>query len=403
MARRLFRAIVAPLAALPGLCAGALDDIGNTGPWAELRPRWNHIEESDRPETTSGGTVRLTAGWRWDLRGRLGLTLEAIHTGHFGRKRFNDDPASFATSPYPLLPDPRHTGVNRAYVTWRGIDDLEVTLGRQRVTLDSERWVSDNDFRQIPQLFDGVSVVHTGFERVALTAGHYRRIRSTSGEVEDAVLTLLHAAWNPAAGHSVSAFGVFHDQAQTPHFTGFADNSYRAMGVRAQGVAARWGSLDLTYVAELARQRPHAGGSHLIDARYWRAGAGLANGSWTLRFDQEVRASNAGLYGLQMPLTDFYSYNGWTLHYFTVPREGLRDRWATARWGSGAVTLYGEVHRFRSDFGGLDLGGEVDVGVTWEIVPRTLVRLQHARYDPGSGRPDPEIRKTWLTLTYAFR
>jgi hypothetical protein len=30
------------------------------------------------------------------------------------------------------------------------------------------------------------------------------------------------------------------------------------------------------------------------------------------------------------------------------------------------------------------------------------MRLQHARYDPGAGTPDPGIRKTWLTLTYTY-
>ena len=66
-------------------------------------------------------------------------------------------------------------------------------------------------------------------------------------------------------------------------------------------------------------------------------------------------------------------------------------------------TLYAEAHRFRSDFGALDFGEEVDASVAWQILPNMNLRLQHARYDPGSGRfTDPEIRKTWLTLTVTF-
>jgi hypothetical protein len=398
--------IVSSLAAVPARSA-AVPDLPGESPFpgrfeAEVRPRYNHIEESDRPLVTEGGTLRAVAAWHSAPWHGLRLTLEGIHAAHFGPERFNDDPARFATSPYPLLPDPRHTGWNRAHVDYSPIEGVRIRAGRQRLRLDNQRWISDNDFRQVPQLFDGVTVAHDLPANARVTAGHYTRIRDTSGDAQDVKLTVLNAAWNPAPGHAVAAYGYFHDQPKTANFTGFADNSYRAIGVRAEGTAWRWGRFDVPYVAELAVQRPHGGGDRRIRAKYWRVGAGLATGAWTVRMDHETRGSNAGQYGMQMPLTDFYGFNGWTLHFFTVPPEGLRDRWATLRYAVGPLTLYVEGHRFRSDFGALDLGREADVGVTWEAGPGTHLRLQHARYDPGSGRDAPEIRKTWLTLTWTY-
>ena len=55
-----------------------------------------------------------------------------------------------------------------------------------------------------------------------------------------------------------------------------------------------------------------------------------------------------------------------------------------------------------SDFARLDLGRELDLGITWEALPSLTARLQHARYDAGGGRADPDVRKTWLTLHYAY-
>jgi hypothetical protein len=390
--------IVASLGALPtfpmaqGLAAGQ--------PWMELRPRWNHIEEGDKPATASGGTVRALAGWRWAPVEGVRVAVEGIYAGHWGRDDFNDNPADIPVSPYPLLPDPRHAGVNRAYVEINALDGFMARLGRQRVAMDNQRWVSDNDFRQIPQLFDGATLEYTGLASARLTAGYYAQLRSTSGETDDIRLTVLNAAWNPVPGHALAAFAYFHDQPGTAPFTGFSDESYRVYGVRAEGVIARWGEIEAPYVVELARQRPYADGDARIDARYWRLGAGFASARWTLRGDYEVRGSNGGVYGLQIPLTDFYGFNGWTLKWFTAPREGLRDGWLTGRWSLGAFTLYGELHRFKSDFGSLDFGREADLGATWEIRPNAVLRLQHARYDSGSGRSYPDIRKTWLTLTY---
>ena len=368
----------------------------------ELRPRYNRIEESNYPETTRGGTLRATAGWRSAPYHGLRFVIEAIHADHLGRKSFNDDPAILATSPFPLLPDPRYTGVNQAHVEYAWPGDLRLRLGRQIVRVDNQRWVSDNDFRQVPQVFDGVSLAYTGLENTELAAQHYWRVRTTSGVTNSLRLSILRAAWNPLPGHSLSAYGYFHDQAQNGAFTGFADNSYRVVGVKADGAVRALDSIDLPYVAEYAQQRPYADGDARVNANYWRLGAGVANAQWTARVDQEVKESNKGMYGLQMPLTDFYAFNGWTLHFFNTPRTGLRGRWITLRYALGPVTLYGEAHRFRSDYGSIDLGRENDIGVTYLFNESLVARLQHARYDPGAGRPEFAIRKTWLTLSLAY-
>jgi hypothetical protein len=366
----------------------------------ELRPRYNHITESNRPLTTEGGTVRAAAGWRSAPYRGLRFTLEAIHANHWGPKRFDDE--FIPGGPYPLLPDPRYTGVNQAHVEYTGLEGMRLRAGRQVVRIDNQRWVSDNDFRQTPQLFDGILAAYDGFENTELTAAHFWRLRSTSGETEHLKLSILRAAWNPLPGHSLSAFGYFHDQASNGASTGFADNSYRVIGAKADGAVRVSGSVDLPYIVEYAQQRPYADGDSRVRANYWRAGAGLASASWTVRFDQEVKGSNEGRYGLQMPLTDFYAFNGWTLHFFNTPRTGLRDRWLTLRYAIGPVTLYGEAHRFRSDYGSIDLGRENDMGITYLFNEHLVARLQYARYDHGPGTPDPDIRKTWLTVSITY-
>ena len=92
--------IVTPLVALPALCLAATGDIGNTPFWVELRPRYNHIEESNRAEITEGGTLRLLAGWRSAPWNGLRFTAEGIVAAHWGPNRFNDGGEPFATSRY---------------------------------------------------------------------------------------------------------------------------------------------------------------------------------------------------------------------------------------------------------------------------------------------------------------
>jgi hypothetical protein len=372
-------------------------------PILELRPRYNRIDESAKPLRTEGFTYRAIAGWRSAPWHGWRLTAEAINTDHIGPKRFNDDGAQFATSPYPLLPDPRYTGANQLYVEYAKPDAFRARVGRQRVGMDNHRWISDNDFRQIPQLFDGVELATTALANMEFSAGHFRRVRTTSGVVNRLELTLFHAAYNPLPGHALAAYGYFHDQPVNGAFTGFANSSYRVAGARAEG-AFHAGGVDFPYMLEAAKQRPFAGGDARIDARYWRAGGGVAWRDLTLRYDEELKSSNNGRYGLQMPLTDFYAFNGWTLHFFNTPFQGLRDRWLTLRAGylPANLVFYAEAHRFRSDFRDLDFGRETDVGLSWSFRGGTLIRLQHGRYEPGSGQVAPRIHKTWITLTYTF-
>ncbi len=364
----------------------------------ELRPRLNRIEESDKPELAEGGTVRATVGWQTAPWHGLRLTMELLHTDHFGRKRFNDQVSQIPTSPYPLLPDPTYTGANRLHADYAGIEGLRLRLGRQLVRLDNQRFVSDNDFRQIPTLFDGVAARYDGFENVSLFAARFGRVRNSRGETNALKLTLFNAAWNPAPGHGVAAYAYFHDQPRTANSTGYADNSHRVAGVRAEGGVRAFAGFDAQYLAEFAQQKPHAGGAAAIDARYWRLGGGLASDALSVRYDHEVRGSNAGRYGLQTPLTDLYAFNGWALRFTTTPREGLRDRWVTLRWALPRATLFAEHHRFDSDFGNLDFGRETDAGITVPVFDGAVLRLQHARYRSTQVRVD----KTWLTLTYTY-
>ena len=163
------------------------------------------------------------------------------------------------------------------------------------------------------------------------------------------------------------------------------------------------------YYAGVAQQNRIGNGDRRIDANYRRIGMGIQTaGSATFgtrgaRFDQEVKGSNNGIYGFQTPLTDFYAFNGWALQYTSTPAQGLRDTWLTARGQMQKLGLFTEYHRFRSDFGGLALGREIDVSATYPITRALVAKLQHAQFRAGSGASTKnDVDKTWFTLTYKY-
>ncbi len=393
--------------------ASLIDAALQTGRFtAQVRLRYAEIRESNLTGRTKSWTVRTTGGWEMRLAQDLRMNLEGIHTDHFGPKTYNDDVGAIGTSEYPLIPDPRNSDLNQAYLDWTGLPSTRVRAGKQLVRLGNQRFISDNDFRQTPTVFNGVLVTNNTLANTQATFGDFRRMRNALGMQAELRLTLFEAAHNPAPGHSVSGYGYYLDQPQDASFTGFANNSHRVLGVRAEGTvaagdgadAAGWRrGLGFPYVADFAQQQAYAGGDSRIDARYWRLGAGVATANAGLRVDREVKGSNHGSYGLQTPLTDLYALNGWALQFTTTPPQGLEDTWATVRCEAGAFTFYGEAHRFRSAFGGLDYGRETDLSAVWTLRGDFFARIQHARFRPEAGMArGQEVDKTWVTFNYSY-
>jgi hypothetical protein len=386
----------------PGSVAAAAGQADPLALRMELRLRYTNIDQSDKPLNVDVTTVRAVAGFSYAFAPNLRLTAELIHTDFIGPKRF-DDGSSFG-SPYPFLPDPRYTGLNTATLTWQPTESLEIKAGRQAVKLGNERHVSNDSFRNIPQLFDGVMVNWSPMQGAMLNAGHFVNMRSRFGPLQRANLSVFEFAMNPMENVSTTAYAIRHNPdavASNAFLYGIPDVSNVTFGGTAD---ANWnvGGVRLDLKAELAKQRAISTGSPLIAANYYRVGAGAGLNGWVVRADHENRASNQGKYGFQTILTDLYAYNGNALVFFANPKEGLRDSWATLRWEGGPWSMLHEYHWFRSDALARSLGRELDLNFTYHWSERGYARAQWAHYRHGE-KPQPDIDKVWITLGYAIK
>ncbi len=396
--------------AMPPLALKLSDAIANGHLLLEIRPRHARITETAKREKTDVWTMRTSLGWQTAPIHDVRVTAEYLHVGFLGASgNVNADPARIFSSAYPLLPDPPHSGVNQLFADYSGIPSTRVKLGRQILRIDDERFISDVDFRQTPQVFDGVTVVSTALPETSIQLGEYRRVRTVLGALNPLRLHVLHAAWNPLPDHTLAGYGYWHDQAATGAQTGFANNAQRIVGAHAEGGVALSDAWRGMYYLAYARQNRIGSGDYRIDAAYRRIGLGVQTagaspwGTWGARIDQEVKGSNGGVYGFQTPLTDFYAFNGWALQYTSTPRVGLIDTWFTARGQVQKLNLFAEIHRFRSDFGGLALGREFDVSVAYPITREAIIKLQYAEFRAGGGASAKnDVDKTWLTLTYKY-
>ena len=372
-------------------------------PTIYLRPRYEHVEQDNKPLNADAYTMRTLLGYRTGTWQGLSGYFEGINVGHLGEQNYNDV-STVTTSRYPTVADPDATDINQFYADYTGIPDTLVRAGRQLIKLDNVRFIGNVDFRQMMQVFNAVSLENTSLPNTRIYGGYLMRQRTTAATQRDINAPLFNVRYTWKPGNVLVGYAYLQDQANTGQATGFADNSNKIFGVRADGgypVNELWKVL---YTAEYATQDAYSGGDPRIDASYYHVAIGAQRGDVFVRIEEERLSSNHGLYAFQTPLGTNHLFQGWADLFLTTPAQGIRDAYVTAGGKVSKVALYGEYHRFRSDVGNIDFGHEIDIGVTYPIRPSLIAKFEYADFSAADvvTPAKPDTRKIWLTLIYQY-
>jgi hypothetical protein len=276
-----------------------------------------------------------------------------------------------------------------------------VTLGRQRITLDNQRFVGNVGWRQNEQTFDAVRG-QARLGPVSLDATYSISQRTVFGsdspnEHFDGDLVLLSAGVK-LAPVEVKAFAYLIDYDTRLAF------SSQTYGVLATGSFDIPGLGKLTAQASHARQSDYGGNPVAYDAEYWHAQLGLGVAGFTLTAGYEELGSDRGVAAFQTPLATLHAFNGWADVFLTTPPNGLRDYYAGVGKTFAAPGLPGlraEVtwHQFDSAFGGLDYGSEWNASLGFKVGPVALT-AKYANYSAKAFAVDTE--KFWLQAEVGF-
>ncbi len=397
------------LAAMPG--SGNAADSATPGeavvsgtPILNLRPRYEHADQAGK-ETGRAATLRTLAGWRTGSWQGISGTVELIDVGRLDDD-YNDN--LNGRTQYPVIADPDNTDINQLYLDYTGLPGTRLRAGRQSIKLDNVRFIGNVEFRQVMQVFNGVTVENSSLPNTRLYAGYLGRVKNVNTKQHETDTILLNARYAITPNDAVVGYGYFQDQNDAIAAAAFqgaapADASNRSIGLRADGAHPLNTDWKILYTAEYAQQADYSGGDARIDASYTRLGIG---GQWRdifLRADQEVLGSNDGLYAFQFPLATNHLFQGWADQFLTTPRQGIRDRFLTAGAKIEKAQLLAEYHDFRSDFAGIDFGAEFDFSVSYPLLPKLLGKIEYADYQAGdaaSGKVD--LTRVWVTLVFNY-
>lgn len=408
------------------------------------QPAPNANEKLDRAEAW---TLRSLVGWQTAPFHNFSFAGQLINVTKF-QDDFNDRDHNVPQpghSNFPVVADPDYTGVNQLYVDWTGIRNTKIRAGRQQVNLDNVRFIGDIGFRQVMQVFDGVSVLNKSIPDTEVYLAHFGKVRQINTMLRDTNIEIANAKYRISPSESLVGYGYFLDapnlaqnggsptanpllagagnglgaSSDTPSTSTATTNaSNRTLGLRLDGVHKiddNWKGL---YTAEYAKQDNYKGGSDLIDAHYYKFGGGAMYSNWSLRIDQELLSSNGGRYGFQTPLGTNHLFQGWADLFLITPRQGIRDTYITAAGSIEKAKLMAEYHDFRSDENFTTIGGksadhygtELDFSVAYPVTDKFNAKLEYAKFNEDdvygtsikAATRKPDTEKVWVTMMYTF-
>ncbi len=397
--------------AIPPDTASITEAIARGSPMSSFRLRAEQVQQDGKAEDGNALTLRSLVGWQTAPFNNISIGAQLINVAVVDDRYDNGNKGQTqpGRSDYPRIADPDTTGINQLYLDWTGVRNTRVRLGRQSVKLDNVRFVGNVEFRQVMQVFDGVSVESKKLlPDTTIFAAHFDRVTQVSTLRQDTAISMVNARYGISPTENLIGYGylVGWDAAA------LQSTSSRTVGVRLDGTRPLNPDWKLLYTAEYAKQDPYKDGAATIDSYYARLGGGAQYGAWFARIDQEILSSNRGLSAFQTPLGTNHLFQGWADLFLTTPNAGIRDSYITLGGKKGEISLLAELHHIASDRpfatagggSGSHYGNEIDLAATWTRGP-WMTRIEYARFreaDVLSSGRKRDTDKLWLTAMYSF-
>jgi hypothetical protein len=415
-----------------------LDSIKEGKPMTSFRLRYENVQQ-DGNGVAPFNTVPLDDANAFTLRSLIGWQTSPFHNFSFAAQIINvtklndnyNDGTSFtpinaaSNQPdklgYAKVVDPDQTNINQAYIDWTGIKNTKFRLGRQQTNLDNVRFIGDISFRQVMQVFDGISVTNKSIPDTSIYAAHFESVNQINTSYRTAgALDIVNAKYSISGTEGVTSYGYFSkfdDLGLSNGWFGAAgkNQSNKTLGLRLDGIHPFNPNFRTIYTAEYAKQTDYSGGDSSIDAHYLKLGGGVGFDAFNIRIDQETLSSNDGKFGFQTPFGTNHLFQGWVDKFLATPKEGIRDTFITATYRLDDFVFFADYHFINSDKDFAKVGGgtgnkygkEWNAAVTYNVNSNIMTKLEYGKFTESDQYKATASRirdtdKLWLTAMYTF-
>lgn len=372
----------------------------------DSRLRYELVDQDNQLKNADAWTLRL----RPSLETGTWHGLSAFVQGE-GTVEINDhfNSTRNAETNYSTVPDPQNLQLNQAYLKYAYSPKFDLSIGRQAINLDNQRFVGSVAWRQNDQTFDAISLNIKPCKEFGLYYGYIDQVNTIFGSEDvkpkfvaaqdgkqNSQIHLIQAKMNYTPLLNAVVYGYLMD------FEDLAAWSNQTYGLRVTGKKG-----DFKYSAEYANQTEYADQPTDYDADYYalELGYNISSQSTTIgdiSIGYEVLGSDDGKIAFQTPLATKHKFNGWTDMFLTTPANGLKDLYITSNFNIFSKGKLGtELHQYRSEEKNIDYGQEYSISYSHTLPIKGLSAL--AKYsDYQANDFGVDTQKLWLQVDYKY-
>ena len=370
----------------------------------EARLRYENTRQEGFTESANGLTVSLRTGVEAELLPKVSVLVEG-EAVFAAVDNFNDGTGD--NLQFPVILDPNTLELNRAQLQVELREQSFLTVGRQALRLDDQRFIGVAPFRQNQQTFDVVHFATRTKTGATFQAGYFNQVNSPLGS--DNINGRFRGDsyfLNANIGTPLGRFGAYHyafdletglDTAPNTNFSSVTT------GVRYDG---RWHAdeIGLDVEGAFAKQRDFADSLFDFNATYWLAGVRSFWGPARAGFRAESLGADNGV-AFQTPVASRHKFQGEADVFLITPDTGVVDYEASALWALGEfgpfrnVTLSSQYHWFQSAINEDQLGTEFDVKLS-AAYDTTKLSVTYTDYTAETFAED--IRRIYFTISRRF-
>ena len=381
---------------------------GETKPIFDLRLRSETVDQAPLADDSHATTLRLRAGFETGKAWNTALLIEGEGVLPI-QTNYRPDPTIPEMTTHPVIADAENYEINRFQLTNTSLPGTTITLGRQRIALDDQRFVGPVAWRQNEQTFDALRVVNRTVANLVIDATYFNKVnrvfgeRSPQGDYEGDS-GLLNVSYQTKLG-KITAFGYLLDFENIPTVAAAVRDSTKTYGARFAGERPA-GKVKLAYALSYAKQSEWADNPLTFDLDYKFAEGSVTWKQFTLGVGEEILEGN-GVKGFTTPLATLHKFQGWADKFLSTPPNGLEDKYATlgvTLKGVGSLdtlSLVTAYHDYQAEHIDADYGSESDVSLAAKY-KRVNVMLKFADYTQGVLPTARDTQKWWGQVEFVW-
>jgi len=382
--------------------------IKSTKPIVDTRLRTEDVDQAPLADDANAITLRARLGFETGKVWGTSLLVEGEAVVPLDTD-YRPDPAIPENVTYPVVADPESYEFNRVQLVNTSLPGTTMTLGRQRILLDDQRFVGNVGWRQNEQTFDAFRIVNKSVKNLTLDGTFLNQVNRVFGKESpqgryEGDSALLNASYQTKIG-KVTGFGYLLEFDNIPGVAAAVRDSTSTYGLRFAGEAPA-GKAKISYMASWATQTDYADNPLSFDLDYLLAEVTATYKQFGFGAGMEVLDGN-GVKGFTTPLATLHKFQGWADKFLATPPNGIEDVYVNATanlkavGGLDTLGLVLSYHDYNAEEISADYGTEWNASIAAKV-KKVSFMLKYADYSEGVLASARDTEKLWMQVEFIW-